>query len=238
MTRLSWDDRHYEFGIDRGVLYPQGGSGVVWNGLISIKESESDVTEQAYYVDALRYLADQDSGSFSAAVTAYIYPDDIDHVDSFGFSYRTRIGDSEDYILHIVYNAFFKVNEKNYNSINQSVDILQFDLDLTTVPIYIPGHKPSAHLIVDSRKVYPWVLSDLEDILYGMEDSDPELPPLDNLLNIFEEGSILKITDHGDGTWTAEGPDDVVYLTDDTEFEISWPSAIFLDSISYKVSSL
>ncbi len=41
MPAIVWDnigDRFYESGLDRGVLYLSDGSGVPWNGLISIIE--------------------------------------------------------------------------------------------------------------------------------------------------------------------------------------------------------
>ncbi len=78
----------------------------------------------------------------------------------------------------------------------------------------------------------------IEDLLYGSASTAPRLPDPQEILDLFEEGAILKIIDHGDGTWTAIGPDDVVYMTDPDTFEINWPSVVYLDEDTYQVSSL
>ena len=39
MTRITWGDTGHRFfstGVDRGVLFLQNGSGVPWNGLVSV----------------------------------------------------------------------------------------------------------------------------------------------------------------------------------------------------------
>jgi hypothetical protein len=58
------------------------------------------------------------------------------------------------------------------------------------------------------------------------------------VLEMFESGAILRIVDHGDGTWTATGPDEAIKMLSSTMFEITWPSAIYIDTETYKISSL
>ena len=67
-------------------------------------------------------------------------------------------------------------------------------------------------------------------------------PYPDELIPLFQEAEnahTLLVIDHGDGSWTAIGSDDVVALgSNPTEFTIASPSAIFLDSESYTLSTL
>src|SRR5699024_2977998 len=64
MPKLTWDqvgERLYETGVDRGVLYPQGssgtyGTGVAWNGLVSVTESPTGAEPSPQYADNIKYL--------------------------------------------------------------------------------------------------------------------------------------------------------------------------------------
>lgn len=244
MSRINWglpSDLQIESGLDRGVYYPKSGPGIVWNGLLSIFETETDSEEKGYYHEGVRFLTKQTAGNFNVALVAYTYPEELDENDHiFGLSYRTRIEtpESSGYKLHLVYNISAEPTDIQNSTINQSADAIQFSWSLTTTPIKILNKKPSAHFIIDSRITYPWVLQVIEDTLYGTEHTDPYLPTIEEVLGLFEEGSILRITDHGDGTWTADGPDDVVYFTGETEFEIDYSTVVYLNPTTYQVSSL
>lgn len=256
-SRLVWDDpdkRLYETGIDRGVFYPQGGVGISWNGLISVSENPSgaDVSENHY--DGEKYRFNRGVESFSANLEAYTYPIDFQLYDGtqqiitqqnrkyFGLSYRTFIGNTvkpdSGYKIHLVYNALASPSSKSYNSMGDSVDPIKFSWDISTIPVLLSSGEITSHLIIDSTIAYPWALTTLEDILYGSGFSDPRLPSINEVLGIFEDASILKITDHGDGRWTADGPSDAIRMLDATTFEITWPSAVYIDDVTYRISSL
>ena len=85
---------------------------------------------------------------------------------------------------------------------------------------------------------YSAAISDLEDMLYGTNAEAPRLPLPDEIISIFEENALLRIIDHGDGTWTAIGPDEAITMITPTEFEIDWPSATYLDEETYTIRSL
>lgn len=56
MPRVVWNDvgkKRYEAGVDRGVLYLPDGSGVPWNGLISVEEDLSGVAVKVFTSTAL-----------------------------------------------------------------------------------------------------------------------------------------------------------------------------------------
>lgn len=117
-------------------------------------------------------------------------------------------------------------------------DTVPFAWDFTTVPVPFPGRTASAHYVVEADLAYSHTLEALENVLYGSEDYDAALPDPVGVFQIFEDNSILQIIDHGDGTWTATGPDDVVQMLDATTFQISWPSAVLINPYTYTVHSL
>jgi hypothetical protein len=144
----------------------------------------------------------------------------------------------EGYLLHLVYNVL--VAPSPY--MHQQSNVESYSWGFTTLPLDIPsswyGASRTAHLIVDSRIAYTSTLADLEDILYGTDSSNPTMPTPQEVFDIFEENSILIVTDHGDGSFTVDGPDSAIIMLDSTTFEITWPSAVFVDAVSYTIHSL
>ena len=99
----------------------------------------------------------------------------------FGLSYRTRIGNDTEgldhgYILHLVYSASAGVSSKEYQTVNESPDALEFSWDFDTVPTAVAGMKPTAHIEINSTLVEKSKLAELEKKLYGDESGEPTLP--------------------------------------------------------------
>lgn len=245
MAILSWDEignRLFTTGIDRGVLYPRTSAGVVWNGLVSIDEAPSGADSTDIYIDGQKFLASKSVESFGFTISAFTFPDEFQEGVPFNFCYRVRSGNDTDgtdhgYKLHIVYNAVAAPSQTAYSTISDSLTPSDFSWDVTTVPVAIPGQRASAHLIVDSLGAYSAALSDLETILYGTPFDDPRLPSMSEMLDFFNAHSILVIIDNGDGTWSASGPDDIVYMTDSETFEIDYFTAVYISAEEYTVHS-
>lgn len=243
--RISWDgsNRPYDIGVSNGVLYPQNSPGVAWNGLTTVTEKGDDTTS-GLYLDGIRYRSRNVPSAFSGTIVAFTYPDEFEPYNgnisgitaqprqSFGFSYRSNRE------LHIVYNATAAPSNDQYSSINSSVTPISFSWSFTTVPVNIPAGRASAHLVVMLDYAQPGAVSDLEALLYGDDANDPSLPMPADVIAIFESYTTVTIVDNGDGTWTATGPDDVITMLSGTEFQINWPSAIFIDANTYTISSL
>jgi hypothetical protein len=242
--RVTWDDDpSYSLGVNSGVLYPQNSPGVAWNGLISVIDS-GDEAPTALYLDGQKVGDRSVPSTFSGTISAFMYPDEFepcigvsDRVSSqprqpFGFTYRSN---NE---LHLVYNAIVAPSSDEYSTLGESPTALAFSWDFTTLPVDIPAGRPSAHLVVMVDYAQPDALSDLEDLLYGDDENEPSLPLPSDVTAIFESYTTLQITDNGDGTWTATGPDDVITMLDDVTFQIAWPSAIFTGTTTYTISSL
>lgn len=238
MSRLRWDDRDYDFGLDRGVLYLPNTSGVAWNGLISVDETPSEDTERVRYIDGVKTLLQRRSGEFSGKIEAYTYPNSLENVIAsrgrmpFGFSYR--VTKPNGYLIHLVYNATISPGGFSWD---QS-EITTFSWTFTTKPEYVPVGRVSAHLIIDTSKAYSTTVEDFENVIYGDDSAAAYLPSPTVVLDIFEENSIVRVIDHGDGTYTVTGPDDVIQMLDSTSYSIDWPSAVMIDADTYTISSL
>jgi hypothetical protein len=243
--RISWDGdtRVYSQGVSNGILYPQNSPGVPWNGLISVAE-KGDASTSGLYLDGIRYKSRNVPSAFSGTIVAFTYPDEFEPYNgnvsgvtgqskqSFGFCYRSNRE------IHLVYNALATPSNASYSSISSDVNNVSFSWDFSTVPMNIPGGRPSAHLVVMVDYAQPGAISDLEGMIYGDDANDPFLPDPATVYALFESYATLVIVDNGDGTWTATGPDTAITMLDGDTFQIDWDSAIFINADTYKISSL
>lgn len=213
MSKLVWDqtgERLYETGVKYGVLYVQEGAaypkGVAWNGLTAVTESPSGAEATALYADDIKYLNLMSAEEFGATIEAYTYPDEFMACDgsaslsegvyigqqarkSFGLCYRTTIGNDVvnndyGYKLHLIYGALASPSEKAYSTINDSPEAITFSWEVSTTPVNVAGHKPTACLTIDSTKVAPEKLAALEEVLYGKEQAEARLPLPDEVVQI------------------------------------------------------
>lgn len=249
MTVLDWNaaERPYYAGIDHGVLYLPGHSGLAWNGLISVNEKADDILNKSLYLNGVRYGLPQSPEDFSLTVVAFTCPDefldftgyegiyDNQPVRSFDMSYRT--GDSETGQIHLVYNITALPTDNDWQTMGANPTPTVFTWEMLTRPVEFPYSAPSAHVIVDIAQTNPIVLQNLYDALYGTSSTEPELPSLVDVYNIFAEEATLKVVDNGDGTWTATGPDSIIQMLDATTFQITSPGAVFLSDIMYRLSN-
>jgi hypothetical protein len=67
-------------------------------------------------------------------------------------------------------------SEKGYSTINDSPEAITFSWEVSTTPVAVEGHKPTATCVIDSTKADAEKLKALEDILFGSEDADARLP--------------------------------------------------------------
>lgn len=240
MTRLNWDtpsNPEYETGADRGVLYPPTGPGVVWNGLRNVGEIAPGVNQEAYYLDGKKFQEFLDEDSFQASLSAYTYPEPLDIYPGSQFGLTYRVMNESEYKVHIIYNALILEDSVAFQTMGNMIDTSDFKWDVYTSPLVIPGYRPSAHLIMDMRLVYPDVKEAIENILYGTSSTLPRLPLPAEISQLFYDLAIFKVTDHGDGSFTIEGPDEAVHMLDATTFELNWPSVILLSEDTYQASN-
>ena len=213
MEKIVWDqtgERLYETGVKNGVLYVQVSGaypkGVAWNGLTAVTESPSGAEPTALYADDTKYVNLVSAEEFGATIEAYTYPDEFAECDgsasisngvyigqqnrkTFGLSYKTTVGNDVDnnnhgYKLHLIYGAVASPSEKSYSTINDSPDAITFSWEISTTPVNVTGHKPTALLTIDSTKVEAEKLAKLEAVLYGSSEADARLPLPDEVVSI------------------------------------------------------
>lgn len=261
MTALVWDksgERTYQNGVDRGVLYLQDGTAVVWNGLTGVQEG-SDKDLQEFFLDGVKYLETLTPSDFKGKLKAFTYPDEFDEINgialiatglafhdqpasSFSLSYRTGIGNDLNpeigYKIHILYNVLAKQDDASFETIKESASQVEFSWDLSGTPPRLTKFRPTVHISIDSRTTDPDVLVELEETLYGSDGIDPSLPSIEDVAAIFGVLGPFIITDHRNGTWTASDPgNDYITMISPTEFRLDDVDALYLDSNTYQVSS-
>lgn len=199
--RLAWDEvgeRFFEIGTDRGVLYPEVGDGVPWNGIVSVSEDVSGGAVESYYIDGVKYIDHVNNEDYQASLEAFSAPPEfaasvgdvpiatglyatLQPRSTFDLSYRTLVGNDVDgtehgYKIHLIYNVTAGSSAKSNQTMSDKVDPLKLKWTLYGVPPLATNYKPTAHLIVDSTKLSAAVLEDLEDILYGTVSTNPRMP--------------------------------------------------------------
>lgn len=215
MAALTWDqtgERLYETGVDHGVLYLPNAigvydQGVSWNGLTTVTETPSGAEPNAQYADNIKYLNLLSAEEFGLTIEAFTYPPEFAACDgsavpspgvnvgqqsrsSFGFSYRTKIGndvagDSLGFRLHLVYGCLASPSEKAYTTINDSPEPIAFSWEVTTTPAPVSGHNPTSLITINSVEVDAADLAALEAILYGDVTNEARLPTPDEVIALF-----------------------------------------------------
>jgi hypothetical protein len=215
MSRLEWDqdgERTFENGVEKGVLYPYNSGkytpGVAWNGLSKVTENPSGAEPSDFWADNRKYATIMSSEEFGGTIEAYTFPDEFGPCNGtdelskgvtvhqqkrskFGLSYVTKKGNDEDgfdygYIIHLVYGALASPSQKDYESENDSPNIMTLSWEFSTTKISVPGMKPTSLLEIDSTKVDSDKLAALEEILYGNDKTEARLPLPEEVASFFK----------------------------------------------------
>lgn len=204
MAKLLWDqigEKFYETGVDHGILFVNDGvsygEGVAWNGLTAVTESPSGAEASPIYADNIKYLNLYSAEEFGCTIEAYTYPDEFGVCDgsadiakgvsigqqerkSFGFAYRTRLGndsegDSYGEKIHLIYGCRASTTQKGYSAVNDSPEAINFSWEVTTTPVPVKGFRPTANVIIDSTKTDEAKYNNLISIIEGTDDTYTKL---------------------------------------------------------------
>lgn len=256
MPTITWDQvgtRRFESGVDRGVLYPPSGEGVPWSGLTSVVEKMRADVEGVYF-DGRRIGNAITYGEYSADLSCITYPIEFEFLQgsaelrrgiqvgdqplqTFGLCYRTLIGDDVNgdeaaYKLHMVYNLVAVPSDKTYTSKGDDPSLVEYSYALTAIPEDVPGYRPTAQIVVQSDKVYPWLMEELEARLYGSGYQPARMIPLGEMVKFLREWARIKITyNEAAGTWSAttDWPGIISFPTVDS-FRLDGANASFKDT--------
>lgn len=205
MARIEWNksgERYFEAGVDRGVLFPRVGGGVPWNGLVAVNENTSGGEVDSLYFDGQKYLDVIAAEDFSASLEAFGAPDEFNASDgvkvlspglyvtqqprqTFGLCYRTLIGNDLQgpeygYKLHLVYNCTAAPAPRSHKTMAGATAPGTRTWNIHSVPPPASTFRPTSHIVIDSTKVDPYLMRNLETTLYGRDllGTTPERIPM------------------------------------------------------------
>lgn len=203
---ITWDEienRQYELGVSKGVIYRPDASGTynnaeAWNGLINVTENPSGADTTKLWADNIEYAALRAAESYGGSIEAYTYPDLFAECDGqkeitkgvwigqqnrevFGLCYRSEIGSAAKgqdagYKLHLVYGLTASPSEKSHDSINESPEAATMSWDVEATPVSVSGFKPTASLTISSLDFDEAKMQALEKVLYGSDSAAAKLP--------------------------------------------------------------
>lgn len=231
MSRLTWTERKYYSGVDRGVVYSRSGSVEVWNGLISVAEKPSDIRTRVRYMDGRKTVNQRSEDSFAATIDCHTYPTVLTKTRAeFDLTYRVKTNNG--YEIHIVYNALGRFAGGLYAQ-NETTP---FTFDIFTRPKEMPLlRKPSAHLVIDTSLAYGPVVDKFEEVLYGTDLAEPRLPGPEEVVDIFDVNALFQVVDNGDGTATISAPDEVFAWFSATYAIVDWPYVTTVDEDTVRI---
>ena len=219
---LEWDkdcERLYELGTSHGILFVKNAKGeykpgVAWNGLIAVKQSPDGAEAKDKYANDHKYISMTSTENFKGSIEAFTYPEEFKACDGskeiapgmyagqqtripFGLSYITRVGnDTEGEMhgekIHIIYGAKVGPSSRDYSTINEDLDALEFSWEFSTTPSEIPadlaakGFKPTAYVSIDGTLAEPTAFKKLKETLEGTEGTPSKLPSLSELMAIIK----------------------------------------------------
>ncbi|MFL5660112.1 MAG: hypothetical protein ACJ8BW_02040 [Ktedonobacteraceae bacterium] len=172
--------------------------------MVSVDETAGQEVNP-FYIDGVKFLNHRVSGSYSGKVSAFTYPDELDDLlgmtefvpgmfahdqpasKFFDLSYRTMVGNDVEgfdhgYKIHILYNLIAALSDTTMSTVGDSVAPQTFEWSIYGTPPTATGIRPTSHISLDSRRLDPEMMTQLEESLYGSATQDPDLPILTELL--------------------------------------------------------
>lgn len=201
----------FERGLDRGVIYKADSNGLystggeAWSGLTSVEFSQDNRSFSPVYYDGYKISDVFGKGHYSGSISAFTYPDAMVYAEGgdvasnnilvtgqnftrFALSFRTQnltdLNETTGYKIHILYNLVAQRTSSNFVTINDSAEASEFTWDFSSTPAYAGATLiPTSYLIVDTKTVNASIVTQIENLLYGIATlTTPSLPTISALL--------------------------------------------------------
>ena len=114
---------------------------------------------------------------------------------TFGLCYTTKVGNDTEgndhgEKIHLVYGCTASPSSKDYKTVNDSPEAIEFSWEFKTTPVPVTGYKPTATITIDTTKFITdpdkAKLTKLKNYLYGTATADAKLPLPDEIPGILE----------------------------------------------------
>lgn len=255
MARIEWDILPGVRGLNRGVVYLEGGSGIPWNGLVKVTNASVVTKATSRYFDGQRSTVQVTNPDAKSSLVAFTYPKELEPYigyvggipglsrsggakSSFSLSYTTDVVGLDGVVgqqIHILYNLVAVPSGLIRSTLDPSRNLTMFKFDLMGIPEDLNGFEPTNYVMFDARYLSDSDIITLNETLYGSDLVDAELP---GMLDLIESMTQIIITNNFDGTWTAQD-DSGLYITNPTTetFQITNVNAEYQDADTYDVSS-
>ena len=217
------NQRFYRLGVNNVVLFVKKADnsgydeGVAWNGVTSITRSPEGAEETAVYADNIKYLSMRSPEELKGTIEALESPVEFDVCDgqaeaddtvkgvklgqqsrrAFALCYMEKkcVNGNEDYgkLLHIIYGCTASPTEVPSETINESPEASPLSWEFSATKVDVTGHKPTAHVEIDSTVVPEAKWNKIVNTLYGtdasqgVEATDPTLLFPDAIIGILRE---------------------------------------------------
>ena len=240
--------------------WPQGAiiPAVPWNGLTSYSETPQGVEPIPVYQDGIKLEEVPTQEVYAGTVAAFTAPEYVEQASGrnvpqigvqmhggyhglFNFTCRTKLENdlgepASSYIIHLIYNVTGVQTARQRPTRGQQDSPLIYTYNLSSVPEIVEGYAPVSSISIVANEASEDYVRRLEELLYGTAETEPSFPSPQTVLAIFEGAPLLLIVDHGDGSFTASSPSDMVRMTDSETFELDAPTVIILSEDEYQVS--
>lgn len=190
-----------------------------WNGLKSFSKNPEGAEETKEYADNIKFISLYSVEELKATIECVMYPDLFSLCDGskalqkgvfvgqqprkpFGLSLFTKLGNAiegESYSekCHIIYGAKAQPSQRQYNSINESPEVVTFSYELSTNPVKVPGMRPSSEIVIQKDLVSAANWQKLIDAIHGTEDTAPYLPLPEELNAMFASDGGIQAPEEG-----------------------------------------
>lgn len=207
-----WDvpaQKMFGAGVDRGMVYTPSGP-APWIGLVSVNVEGDDGVFTPRYLDGIPVTIASTPRDARGSIEAFTYPDELAAClgealpdgsfgiiatgqprQSFDMSYREMIGHSgtlkdEEYIIHLLYDVHLQDDGRTHNTLADTSDPDAFAWSFLTSSRPASGLRPTSYFKIDTRKTHPTRVRMIEDLLYGVDDTQPQMPPVDEIRELLE----------------------------------------------------
>lgn len=246
MAALTWNsigERFFNSGVDRGVLFVEGLSGVAWSGLTEVTKNTTGTAPRPYYMDGIKYLNYPTPGELEGSISAFYSPPQFDHCDgspsdglpvkvgqqsrrTFSLAYRTLIGNDVEgarrgYKIHLIYDALAEPSDQTSSSLTNDPEAAPLSWTFSTQARPTFERLPTSHLEVTTLTSTPEQIAALEATLYGTPTTNPRMPSPNEVLGMMGENAKLTVVLHGDGTFTVIGEEGFIHRINSEVYQLA-----------------